>query len=542
MSTQASEQPRFAIYARYSTELQSDISIDDQLAWCRKVVAERGGIVVGEFYDGALSGWSLEREGLSDLRAFAAQDGCDAIIMWKFDRLMRDHDQAIVLKLLLRKEYGVKLYCVEGFSEDDDDSPEAAMMEQMLAVFSAFYSKNLSMDTKRAKRMRAERGEFNGSEAPIGYMLVTNATATKERPPGLYVHPELSVIVHQAFQMHATGQYSDGEVADWMNTQPAVQEARRGKKPIDKEVVRWMLQNKIYTGRVPHSDTQYKGALGQNRKGSRWHTREWFEGKHQGFISDELFERSRVVREGMATHHQATSPVHIYALHDRVFCVYCLANKPHELADDNYGRMRAYWHTENKVAHYRCLAKDRGYAVCGQLPVRANDLDAQVANILSTLILPAEAYQLVEKAIRHNLENEMVAIKMQELHALVRRIDFSGQASFFEPNQYLAKRAQLQEEFEIMRHTDKEPSLDAADLLRRFGFYWQQCSKAENFAEARKQLLSKMVARVFMLDKYVLGVLLHGDVLLISQQNQKAPSDIIGAFLSNSEFSATLFV
>ena len=72
-----------------------------------------------------------------------------------------------MIKMLLRHEYGLKLYCVEGFSEDEDDSPYTAMMEQMLAVFSAFYSKNLSNETKRGKQQRAMKGEFNGSVAAI---------------------------------------------------------------------------------------------------------------------------------------------------------------------------------------------------------------------------------------------------------------------------------------------------------------------------------------------------------------------------------------
>ena len=91
--------------------------------------------------------------------------------------------------------------------------------------------------------------------------------------------------------MHATGDYSDGDIAAWMNKQPEFQKYRAGQKPADKEFVRWMLQNKIYTGRVSHSDTQYNGGLGQSRKCSR-KRKEWFEGKHTGFVSDELYNRS----------------------------------------------------------------------------------------------------------------------------------------------------------------------------------------------------------------------------------------------------------
>ena len=170
---------RYAIYARYSSDMQNEISLEDQETVCREAIAARGGVIVAVYKDGAKDGWSLDRNGFQEMRAAAGRGKFDALMMWKFDRLARDHEQTVVVKMLLRREYGLKLHCVEGFSEDDDNSPYAAMMEQMLAVFSAFYSRNLSSDTKRAKKQRAIRGEFNGSIAPIGYVLVTLLEATE---------------------------------------------------------------------------------------------------------------------------------------------------------------------------------------------------------------------------------------------------------------------------------------------------------------------------------------------------------------------------
>src|SRR5690606_41636839 len=102
----------------------------------------------------------------------------------------------------------------------DDDSPYAALMEQMLACFAAFYSRNLSSETKRGKKQRAIKGEFNGSIAPIGYVLVTHAGATPERPAGLYLDLRAAAIARRAFRLHATGKYSDAQIAAWMNERP----------------------------------------------------------------------------------------------------------------------------------------------------------------------------------------------------------------------------------------------------------------------------------------------------------------------------------
>ena len=54
---------RFAIYTRYSSEMQNDLSLEAQEERCRRAIAERSGVVVDVFSDGAKSGWSLEREG-----------------------------------------------------------------------------------------------------------------------------------------------------------------------------------------------------------------------------------------------------------------------------------------------------------------------------------------------------------------------------------------------------------------------------------------------------------------------------------------------
>ena len=81
---------RAAIYARYSTDLQSERSIDDQVALCR-TYAEREGIsVVAVFSDRGKSGASIiGRDGLIALMADARARAFDAVIVEHSDRLTR---------------------------------------------------------------------------------------------------------------------------------------------------------------------------------------------------------------------------------------------------------------------------------------------------------------------------------------------------------------------------------------------------------------------------------------------------------------------
>jgi site-specific DNA recombinase len=330
---------RYAIYARYSSEMQTEISLEAQEACCREAIGKRGGAVVAVYTDSAKTGWSLEREGFNGLRLGAERGEFDAVMFWKFDRLARNHEHAVLIKMLLRHEYGLKLYCVEGFSEDDDDSFDTAMMEQLLAVFAAFYSRNLSSETKRGKRQRAINGEFNGSKPPLGYDLVLKDNATPECSAGLHLNPRVAALVRRAFRMYAIGNYSDADIAQWLNQRPTIAKLRQGHQPINKEMVRDMLQNRTYTGRVRYTDTIYKGSLGEHKTSKR-HRSEWFEGKHIPLISDELFEACSAARSGVIRHKNASSKERVYLLHDRVYCANCIANRPQALVDANFGRMR----------------------------------------------------------------------------------------------------------------------------------------------------------------------------------------------------------
>ena len=516
---------RYAIYARYSSDMQNEISLEDQEAVCREAIGSRGGVVIAVFKDGAERGWSLDREDFQAMQKAAEKGKFDALMVWKFDRLARDFEQSVIVKAFLRHEYKLKLYCVEGVSQDDDDSFYGAMVEQMLAVQAAMFSRNLSTDTKRAKRQRAIRGEFNGSVAPIGYLLVTKAQATEETPAGLYIVLRVAVIVRRAFIMYSTGDYSDQQIADWMNQQPLIQELRRGKQPMNKETVRDMLQNRVYTGRVPHADTVYNGTLGESRQSPRGR-KIWYDGKHQGLISDALFDLCQEVRAGLARRSTIPSQHRTYILHDRVFCADCIAHKPHGLVDDNYGKMRPFWHTDNEKAYYRCLARQRGYESCGQLYIDVDDLDEQVVAMLSNLVIPDGFRDRVEAAVQNRVDNAAALDRMAEIREIIERIDFRWDQGFISPEEYVGKRQQLQLELDALRPIDYDDLIEAADLIENFQAYWDQCETVDKPLDARQQLLQKIVERVFVHEGEVLAVVVHGDFGVVLGKDEQETAEV----------------
>ena len=516
---------RFAIYTRYSSEMQNDLSLEAQETQCRQAVAKRGGVVTGVFSDGAKSGWSLNRDGFNLLQKEASRNRFDAVIFWKFDRLARNHDHVVMIKVLLRTEYNLKLYCVEGFSEDEDDSPYTAMMEQMLAVFAAFFSKNLSTETKRGKLQRAMNGEYNGSATPLGYDLIRKADATPQQPAGLILNIEQAVVVLEAYKRYATGRESDTTIAQWFGQQPVIQELRAGKKPIGKGMVRDFLQNRLYVGDVRYAETLYQGALGEKRRPWR-HTQKWFPGKHPAIVPLDLFEKCQQVRKDLARHMRPVEMLRTYVLHDRVYCARCISRKPTELEDNNYGKMRPAWDSRYGRGRYRCQARERGYHRCGQGVVHVDDMDEQVYHALASLHIPQGYKERVEEAVQNRVENEYAYKRMAEVEEIVRRIDFRWDQGFVSEEEYIAKRRQLQEEMESLRPIDFDELMEAADLLQNFSSYWRDCETVDNPEDARKQLITKIVDRVFIYDTHVIGITLHGDYGVILDNDVAMPHDV----------------
>jgi site-specific DNA recombinase len=82
---------RAAIYARFSTDLQNERSIEDQIALCRDYTSREGMNVVEVYEDKARSGGSvMGRGGLLPLLDEARDQSFDVVVVEALDRLSRD--------------------------------------------------------------------------------------------------------------------------------------------------------------------------------------------------------------------------------------------------------------------------------------------------------------------------------------------------------------------------------------------------------------------------------------------------------------------
>ena len=158
---------RAAIYARYSSENQSEKSIDDQARVCKKYIHEHGITLEDRhiFADEAISGSLASRPGLHALERAVEHKEIDVVVVDDLSRLSRNNHQ--MLTMVLNFTYHqVKIVSVsDGITTDDDNSK--------LSIHIRGFINELYLDDLKKKTMRGLEGQklrgFSAGETVYGY-------------------------------------------------------------------------------------------------------------------------------------------------------------------------------------------------------------------------------------------------------------------------------------------------------------------------------------------------------------------------------------
>lgn len=152
------------IYSRYSSELQSDRSIEDQIALCRSYAAREGLFVIGTYEDRAQSGASMSgRLGLARMLRDANDRVFTHLVVESLDRLSRDQaDLATVYKKLTF--LGIEIREVHG-------GKATPINTAVRGLVGAIFLADLADKTRRGLSGRVRDGKSAGGRA-FGYRPV----------------------------------------------------------------------------------------------------------------------------------------------------------------------------------------------------------------------------------------------------------------------------------------------------------------------------------------------------------------------------------
>lgn len=188
---------RVAFYARYSSDLQSAASIEDQLTQLRaRAHAERWNIATS-YSDAAMSGATLLRPGIQSLLSDAAAAKFDIVICEALDRLSRSQsDIARIYEQL--SFFGIKVITLsEGLISE--------LHIGLKGTMNALYLKDLADKTRRGLEGRVRSGKSGGGKS-YGYDIPTRFSADGERIKGDFIINTCEAdIIRRIFKMFSAG-------------------------------------------------------------------------------------------------------------------------------------------------------------------------------------------------------------------------------------------------------------------------------------------------------------------------------------------------
>ena len=227
------------IYARYSSENQTENSIEGQLRECKEYADKHNITVVDTYIDRALSAKTDSRPEFQKMIADSSKKQFDVVLIWKLDRFARNRLDSATYRAILKRN-GVNVVSAK---ENISEGPEGIILESMLEGMAEYYSAELSVKVKRGQKENALKCKANGGMIPFGYII--NSERYYE------IDPLTAPIVLEIFTRYADGQ-TVAEISEELNNRGVFTNTKY--KYTNKASMHNLLKNRRYMGEYKYGD------------------------------------------------------------------------------------------------------------------------------------------------------------------------------------------------------------------------------------------------------------------------------------------------
>lgn len=353
-------------YYRYSSDRQTEDSIEAQRRACEAYAAAHGLSITSEYVDEAISGkgsQTASRTQYQKMLRDCDKGQFDTILIHKYDRVARSIGEHVNLEKKLRDK-GITLIAT---AQDFGTTNEAKIMRTLMWALSEYYIDNLSDEVKKGHKETAFKGLHNGGVAPFGYDVVEQKYVINELEAGY---------VKKIFDAAANRKGFTEVIAE---LEAAGVTGKRGKT-IKYTQIYEMLRNEKYTGVYIYSPQAGQGRTYRRTKPDAIR----IENAMPTIIDKAQFEEvQRIMNERKQAGKKAG-----YLCSGLVYCS-CGA------------KMHGVWtgRAEQKYRYYYCSKK------CGVPAVRMEEVDSAAIKYLHD-ILSLDNQLRIAKALRQYQANE----------------------------------------------------------------------------------------------------------------------------------------
>ncbi len=272
------------VYARYSSNNQTEQSIEGQVHVCEDFAKRNNMIIVDYYIDRAISGTTDERDAFQKMIKDSNMKKWNCVLVYKLDRFSRDKYESAVYRRHL-KNNGVDLISA---MENIPQTPEGLLMEAVLEGMNDYFSKELAQKVRRGLHESRMKGHIIGS-VPFGYIKENKMLKTNE---------DEAKIIKQIYEEYLSGKTILQISRDFEKNNITM----KGKR-FYPETIRNILQREWYTGIYKINDKVYDKIYPQII------TKETF---------DKVQARMNLTRYGCRKDNHE-----IFKIKDKIYCGHC---------------------------------------------------------------------------------------------------------------------------------------------------------------------------------------------------------------------------
>lgn len=474
------------IYARYSSDRQTEQSIEGQLKECYEYARRNGYTVVGEYIDRAISGTTDHRPEFLRMIADGDKKLFQAVLVYQLDRFARNRYDSATYKAKLKKN-GIRVLSAR---ENISDDASGVLMEAVLEGMAEYYSVELSQKIRRGMDINAEKCLSTGGNLALGFRV--------DCEKHIQIDPDTAPVVQKIFDMYASGQ-SMADIIRYLNANHI--KTSYGNE-FNKNSLNRILRNKRYIGVYTYRGTETPDGLPR-------------------IISDDLFYEVQDMMDKKKKAPARAKAFENYILSTKLFCGYCQAAMTGISGTSKTG---------TKYHYYQCVTNRRDKSCHKKTVSKAYIEDLVIKE--TRKLLTKENIDRIAKEVVRLCEQEKDTDNLKQLKRLLKENERATENLFkaLESGQIVdviaerisqKKRERNELEQQILVETSSHPT----PTVNEVRFFLNQFRKGDvNDLKYRRALVDTFVNRIYLYD----------DKMTVLYNTQDSHSDVTIDDLSSS--------
>ena len=450
------------IYARYSSDRQTEQSIEGQLKECYAYAKRNNYAVVSEYIDRAISGTTDHRPEFLRMIADSDKKCFQAVLVYQLDRFARNRYDSAIYKSKLKKN-GIRVLSAR---ENISDDASGVLMEALLEGMAEYYSVELSQKIRRGMDINAEKCLCTGGNVALGFYV--------DSEKHFQINPSTALVVQKIFEMYVGGK-TMAEIIRYLNAQHI--KTSYGNE-FNKNSINRILRNKRYIGVYTYRGTEIPDGLPR-------------------IISDDLFYEAQDMMNKKKKAPARAKAHESYILSTKLFCGYCKSAMTGVSGKGKMGK---------KYFYYQCVTNRKDKS-CKKKTVNKSYIEDLVITETRKLLTRDNIDKIASEVVRL-CEQERNTDNLKRLKRLLKENERATEnlLKALESGQLidiLAERIsqKKKEHDDLERQIFMEKTQNTVPTVNEIRFFLNQFRKGDiNDAKYRQALVDTFVNKIYLYD------------------------------------------